>query len=175
MKCKVQLFLYVLLAVGFAVSAQSGMRLYETIPDSAETKILVGFISKQQITEDTVFAWYKQNLKYARPNKEYVEIIRPKAFDFQIILFTGTWCHDSQQILPKYFALLEAAEFPEHKMTIIACDRQKNGPANIQRPLNVVNVPTLIVMKDGKEVGRIVEYGESGLVDKELAEIVGKM
>jgi hypothetical protein len=30
-------------------------------------------------------------------------------------------------------------------------------------------------MKDGKEVGRIVEYGESGLVDKELAEIVGKM
>jgi thiol-disulfide isomerase/thioredoxin len=94
---------------------------------------------------------------------------------FQLILFTGTWCHDSQQILPKYFALLEAAEFPEHKMTIIACDRQKNAPANIQRPLNVVNVPTLLVMKDGKEVGRIVEYGASGLVDKELAEIIGKL
>lgn len=161
--------------LAFGAKAQSGMKLFETFPDSAETKILVGFISKQQITEDTVFAWYRQNLKYARPNKEYVEIIKPKAYDFQLILFTGTWCHDSQQIIPKYFALLEAAEFPEHKMTIIACDRLKNAPANIHRPLNVSMVPTLIVMKDGKEVGRIVEYGTSGLVDKELAEIIGKL
>ena len=167
--------LFTLIVFNLALRAQSGMVLSGTYPDSAETKILVGFISKQQITEDTVFAWYKQNLKYSRPNKEYVDIIKPKATDFQLILFTGTWCHDSQQIIPKYFTLLEAAGFPEQKMTIIACDRQKNAPANIQRPLNVVNVPTLMVMKDGKEVGRIVEYGESGLPDKELAEIVGKM
>jgi thiol-disulfide isomerase/thioredoxin len=175
MNRKFFLFLNILFALCFSASAQSGLKLFETYPDSAETKILVGFISKEQITEDTVFAWYKQNLKYARPNKEYVEIIKPRAYDFQIILFIGSWCHDSQQILPKYLSLLEAAEFPDHKMTIIACDRQKIAPANMQRPLNVVNVPTLIVMKDGKELGRIVEYGASGLVDKELAEIVGKM
>lgn len=167
--------MFLLLGAGYEAKAQQGLKLYEYFPDSAETKILVGYISKQQITEDTVFAWYKQNLKYARPNKEYVEIIKPKAYDFSIILFAGTWCHDSQQIIPKYFALLEAAEFPDHKMTIIACDRQKTAPGNIQRPLNVANVPTLIVMKDGKEVGRIVEYGASGLVDKELAEIIGKL
>jgi thiol-disulfide isomerase/thioredoxin len=175
MKPTTALVLFTMFAFSFGAYAQDGMKLYETFPDSAETKILVGFISKQQLTEDSVFAWYKQNLKYARPNKEYVEIIKPKAYDFQLILFAGTWCHDSQQIVPKYFALLEAAEFPEQKMTIIACDRQKNAPANIQRPLNVVNVPTLLVMKDGKEVGRIVEYGASGLVDKELAEIIGKL
>lgn len=175
MKPHFSLFLFIMLASVLGALAQPGIKLYESFPDSAETKILVGFISKQQITEDTVFAWYKQNLKYARPNKEYVEIIKPKAYDFSLILFTGTWCHDSQQIIPKYFALLEAAEFPDHKMTIVACDRQKNGPANIQRPLNVANVPTLIVMKDGKEVGRIMEYGASGLVDKELAEIIAKL
>jgi hypothetical protein len=91
MNRKFFLFFNLLLAMGFAAGAQSGLKLSETYPDSAETKILVGFISKPQITEDTLFAsWYKQNLKYARPNKEYVEIIKPKAYDFQIILFIGT-------------------------------------------------------------------------------------
>jgi thiol-disulfide isomerase/thioredoxin len=155
--------------------SQAATNLYEIVPDSAEKKYLKGFISKDQITHDVDFGWYQQNLKYAKPNKEYVEIIKPRAYDFQIMIFLGTWCHDSQQILPKYFALLEAAEFPDHRMTLIACDRQKVAPANINRPLNVNNVPTLIVLKDGKEVGRIVEFGASGLVDKELAEIVRKM
>jgi hypothetical protein len=30
-------------------------------------------------------------------------------------------------------------------------------------------------MKDGKEVGRIVEFGNTGMVDQELAEIVKKL
>jgi thiol-disulfide isomerase/thioredoxin len=157
------------------VFAQASLNLFEVVPDAEEKKFLKGFISKEQITNDADFAWYQQNLKYAKPNKEYVDIIKPKAYDFQIMLFLGTWCHDSQQILPRYFALLEAAEFPEHRMTLIACDRQKVAPANVNRPLNVTLVPTLIVLKDGKEVGRIVEFGESGLVDKELAELVKKI
>ena len=154
------------------IHAQSELKLFEVVQDAEEKKFLKGFISKDQITNDADFGWYQQNLKYAKPNKEYVDIIKEKAYDFQIILFLGTWCHDSQQILPKYFALLEAAEFPDHQMVLIACDRQKIAPANIQRPLKVVNVPTLIVMKEGKEVGRIREFGETGLVDKELADLV---
>ena len=39
---------------------------------------------------------------------------------------------------------------------------------------NVVNVPTIIVMKDGKELGRVVEYGNTGKWDKELADILNK-
>jgi hypothetical protein len=33
-------------------------------------------------------------------------------------------------------------------------------------------VPTFIVIKDGKEVGRVVEYGKEGQLDKELGHIV---
>ena len=36
----------------------------------------------------------------------------------------------------------------------------------------MVNVPTIIVMKDGKEIGRVVEYGKNGMFDKELGEII---
>jgi thiol-disulfide isomerase/thioredoxin len=158
-----------------SIKAQSTTHWYETLPDAEEKKILKGFITKQQITNDTAFAWYATNRKYNKANPEVVAVIKEKAYEFQLVFFIGTWCHDSQQILPKYFATLEAAEYPEHYMTIIACDRDKAGPANIQRPFKVVNVPTVLVMKDGKEVGRIVEFGNSGLVDQELAEIVKKL
>ena len=33
-------------------------------------------------------------------------------------------------------------------------------------------MPTFIVMKNGKEVGRVIEYGESGEAMKELGKIV---
>jgi hypothetical protein len=35
-----------------------------------------------------------------------------------------------------------------------------------------LNVPTIIVLKDGKEIGRVVEYGKTGMFDKELGEII---
>ena len=40
--------------------------------------------------------------------------------------------------------------------------------------MNIINVPTVMVMKEGKEVGRVVEYGHYGMVEKELAEIADK-
>jgi hypothetical protein len=33
-------------------------------------------------------------------------------------------------------------------------------------------VPTFIVLKNGQEVGRVVEYGKYGMFDKELGEII---
>jgi hypothetical protein len=37
---------------------------------------------------------------------------------------------------------------------------------------NIKNVPTIIALKEGKEVGRVVEYGKTGKWDAEVAEIV---
>jgi hypothetical protein len=42
----------------------------------------------------------------------------------------------------------------------------------LSEALGVVNVPTIIVMKEGKEIGRVVEYGKTGVWDKELGEII---
>jgi thiol-disulfide isomerase/thioredoxin len=168
------LFLASIFLWGF-LKAQPNLTLYQEVPDAEEKKYLLGFISKEQITKDPDFTWYAQNSKYFKPKKEHIDIIREKAYDFQVILFTGTWCHDSQQIIPKYFSLLEAAEFPEHRMVIVGMDRQKTVPGNLHRPLNIINVPTLIVLKDGVEVGRVVEYGNTGMVDADLTEIIKKI
>ncbi|MBC7902410.1 MAG: thioredoxin family protein, partial [Gemmatimonadaceae bacterium] len=60
----------------------------------------------------------------------------------------------------------------QNQVTLIGVDRNKKTISHLTEALNIVNVPTLIVMKDGKEVGRIVEYGKYGQPDKEISEII---
>ena len=90
-----------------------------------------------------------------------------------IIAFGGTWCGDTKSILPKFFALTDAAGFPQDRVTLIGVDRSKKTIQHLTEAFQVVNVPTIIVMKNGREIGRVVEYGKYGLFDKELAEILG--
>ena len=150
----------------------AALKLYETLPDATEKKTLRGILTKDQITADTAFNWYAENLKYFKPDADAVKNIQAKADKISIVIFGGTWCHDTQQLLPKYLATLQAAGFPDNRLTLIGVDRAKTTVGDLQKPFNITNVPTVIVMKEGKEVGRIIEYGKTALVDKELGELV---
>jgi thiol-disulfide isomerase/thioredoxin len=151
------------------------LNLYQSIPDATEKKTLYGFLTKEQITKDTAFAWYEANLKYFKVDSTTVQSIRAKKDKIYLILFCGTWCHDSQQLVPKYLTTLEAAGFPDEKLTIIGVDRNKETINNLSHTFNITNVPTMIVMQDGKEAGRITEFGKTALVDKELGELIATL
>lgn len=172
MKLHIAALLFICSVLAKGVSAQQAPVLFQTLPDEEQKKVLVGFINKQQLKEDTAFAWYGQTLQFFRPNKEAVATLAEKAYDVHIMLFLGTWCPDSHQLVPKYLAALEAAEFPDHHLTLIGVDREKRALANLHRPLNIINVPTIIVMQQGKELGRIVEFGDGERADKQLAAIM---
>jgi hypothetical protein len=60
----------------------------------------------------------------------------------------------------------------DNTITFFGVNRAKKSLANIADAFGIINVPTIIVMKDGKETGRVVEYGKTGKWDKELAEIL---
>jgi thiol-disulfide isomerase/thioredoxin len=85
----------------------------------------------------------------------------------------GTWCEDSHFIIPKLFALTDAAGFSKDRITLIGVDREKKTLSHLSEALNITNVPTIIVFQNGKEAGRVVEYGKSGLFDKDLGGILG--
>jgi hypothetical protein len=101
------------------------LNLYEELPDNEEKKTLVGILTEQQVTADTSFGWYQANLKYYKLDSSTVQAIRAKKDKIHLVLFMGTWCHDSQQLVPKYFETLKAANFDTSNLTIIATDRNK--------------------------------------------------
>lgn len=166
-------FLALLLVVTHQVFAQQ--KLYEVLPDAEEKKIFRGIVSLQDIKTDSSFTWYKQNLQYYKNNAALVEAFKQKKGQFHLVIFAGTWCHDSQQIIPKYFSCLEEAGIPDSAFTIVATDRNKTTVGNLHQLFGITLVPTVIVMKEGKEVGRITEYGTTGLPDAELAALISAL
>ena len=144
---------------------------YEVYSDS-ETKILKGIINRAILEKDTAFKWFTENMKWGQANANAVAAFSKQANKFSLIVFGGTWCHDTQNLLPIFYRLVDKSNYPQNKITLIMVDRKKQTINNLTEKYNITNVPTFIVMHDGKEAGRIIEYGKYGEIDKELGEIV---
>ncbi|RYZ30411.1 MAG: thioredoxin [Chitinophagaceae bacterium] len=140
--------------------------------EASGTKILKGFINKNELAADTAFSWYAQNAKSFTPNADVVKQYSAGKDNINLVVFGGTWCGDTQALLPKFFATTNAAGITDNHITLIGVDRSKKSLFNLTETFAITNVPTFIVMKDGKEVGRVVEYGKTGNPEKEVAEII---
>lgn len=147
---------------------------YEVLTERPNEKSYKGTISKEVLLADTSFKWYAQNQKGYNPNANALQALQTQKDSVQLLVFMGTWCEDSQNIIPKFFSLTEKAGFSNDRITLIGVDRNKKTYSHLTDALNITNVPTIIVMKNGKETGRVVEYGKYGLFDKELGEILAK-
>ena len=168
-----QAFLLLFFAIGFASFSQA-QTPYETKMDG-DTKILKGVINRAAIESDTSFKWFQQNMQLGRADAAAVEAFKKNGAKFQMVVFGGTWCEDTQNLLPVFYRLVDLSGYPEKNITLIAVDRDKTTLDNLHKTYDIENVPTFIVMQNGKEVGRVVEYGKYGQIDKELGEIVSKL
>ncbi|HEX2848676.1 MAG TPA: thioredoxin family protein [Chitinophagaceae bacterium] len=146
---------------------------FEISKDHDGSKIFKGLISRNALEKETSFAWYAENKKVPfTPDKNAVSAIKQSKDSIQFIVFMGTWCEDSHFVIPRFFSLLDAAGYPSDKITLIGVDRDKKTLDNLAEALHVASAPTIIVMKKGKELGRVIEYGKSGLFDKDLGQVI---
>lgn len=90
-----------------------------------------------------------------------------KGKDFNITVYMGTWCEDSQREFPVFIKLLDQIQYNYDNLTLIGVGENKVVP-NLSKEerekLNVFNVPTIIVYdKNGKEINRFVEFPQQTL------------
>lgn len=161
-----------MITTGLVAFAQT---TYELQTDTVtQGKMMVGIIHKSDLIKEPEFkAWYSESQAiYPEPNAEAVKALKDHKNDIYLIVFGGTWCEDTHFVLPKFFRIQEAAGFPEDRIALFAVDRYKKMTNPLAEAMGVHNVPAIIVIKDGKEAGRVVEYGKTGYWDKELAAVV---
>ena len=137
--------------------------------------MLVGRQSQDQLQKPSYAQWY--NPEYDRYNidtKTVEELKKNNLRNYDIIAFMGTWCSDSHREVPRFMKIMEAADYPQNKIDLIGVNRNMKSPDGEEIPYQIKNVPTFIVMKNGKEIGRIVEYPESGYMERDLLKIIQK-
>lgn len=144
----------------------------EVIKDSDGKKILKGFVTKNELANDSDFKWFAENQKGYTPYDAALKAAKLNKDSVNYLVFGGTWCQDTQFILPKFLSLTEAAGVSPNRIIMLGVDRNKKTIQHLAEAFNVINVPTIIVLKNGKEAGRVVEYGKTGMFDKELGEII---
>lgn len=167
-------FLAAFLMLTFTTGAFSQAQ-YEIVKDEKhpEEVYLRGIINKYLVQNDAVYGkWYNSSMSYYTPDTATLAAFEKAKKGVQFVVFGGTWCEDTQFVLPKFFKLQEMSGVPDSVITFFGVNRNKKSLASIADAFGVVNVPTIIVMKDGKEAGRVVEYGKTGKWDKELADII---
>jgi thiol-disulfide isomerase/thioredoxin len=163
-----------ILTLSFAALAITAFAQPEVTVEANGTKVIKGFISKNDLVSDSSFKWFAENQKTFTPNAAAVQSLSAAKDSIYILAFGGTWCGDTKQILPQVYMTLDAAGFPANHFTLLGVDRGKKTINNLSESFNVTHVPTFIVLKNGKEIGRVVEYGKMGMPDKEIGEIVSK-
>jgi len=147
---------------------------YTVIPDD-RAKVLKGIINQSILESDTSFKWFKENMKWGQADSSAIIAFRQHAHDFTMVVFGGTWCEDTQNLWPVFFRLVDVSNYPEKKITLIAVDRKKQTIRNLSQQYKITNVPTFIVLQNGKEIGRVTEYGKLNAIDKELGQIVSSI
>jgi thiol-disulfide isomerase/thioredoxin len=169
-----KLFLSFLLTCSVAAGVYSQAQ-YQIVKDEnhPEQAYLVGIINKYTVQNDTAYGkWYNSSMSYYTPDTAVLAGFAKAKKGIQLVVFGGTWCEDTQFVLPKFFKLQEMSGVPDSVITFFGVNRAKKSLSAIADAFGVINVPTIIVMKNGKEAGRVVEYGKTGKWDKELADII---
>ena len=156
---------------GFGILAQTP---YTIAPDPQHPGglILNGILTKYILVNEPSFKWYAANQGGYQPSANIVATMAAAKDSFHIVIFGGTWCDDTQFILPRFFKIQELSGFPDGRVTFFGVDRNKKALGNAGAAFQLQNIPTIIVMKSGKEVGRVVEYGKTGKWDAELSSLL---
>jgi thiol-disulfide isomerase/thioredoxin len=139
---------------------------------SSENPMLLGKINKEGLSGNSYASWYTKNFEDYKPDSQMIATLKQLLPEYTITAFMGTWCGDSKMEIPRFYKVIEAAEFPIERLTLVAVDRAreayKQSPGGEEEGLNIHRVPTFIFYKDGKEVNRIVEHPVSTFEDDML-------
>jgi thiol-disulfide isomerase/thioredoxin len=167
-----KILLAALLLTGLNAAKAQSTYLSLKDPNYPEQHILNGIITKYALQNDSAYKWYSSNRSSYTPSAAVVAAMQAAKGKVHFVLFGGTWCGDTQAILPQFFKLQEQSGLPDADVSFFAVDRNKKTAGGITDAFKITNVPTIIVMRDGKELGRVVEYGKTGQWDKDLAELL---
>lgn len=141
---------------------------------SESEKHLVGVIDSAALSEPPYSDWFSQNHTEYTPDEEILNRLTSPLKGIRVKVFMGTWCHDSQREVPRLYKILESSDFDLTNLSIVSLNHDKKTPSGLERGFDIRRTPTIIFMKDGVEVGRIVETPRDSLENDILKIVTGQ-
>jgi hypothetical protein len=122
--------------------------------------MLTGPVTRTDI--ETALPSWQDEIARASVDEDAVRALADVPPGAEVDVFLGTWCGDSRRVVSRLFVALERID-PPFSIRFIAVDRDKRDPEGRSEGRDIRYVPTIIVRRDGLEVGRIVESAPHGV------------
>jgi thiol-disulfide isomerase/thioredoxin len=146
---------------------------YQASKDAENGSVVMkGPISMADLANETSFGWFKQNAAYT-PDATAIATLKTRLGGYDMVVVMGTWCEDSQNLVPKLNTVLQLAGYPLDSVRMFGVDRSKDALNGEKAKYAIEKVPTIILYKDGQEAGRITETVQKS-IEADLAAIVSK-
>lgn len=126
-------------------------------------------ITRAQIEAHT--GWEDLRAQDYTPDTDVINAITAQAPDIEVLVFLGTWCSDTKRELPRFFKIMDQAGISETQVTLIGLDRSKKDAAGLTAEWQIEYVPTFIFIRNGRELGRIIETPD-GTLEGNIARIL---
>ncbi|TXD52658.1 MULTISPECIES: thioredoxin family protein [unclassified Polaribacter] len=132
---------------------------------------LIGIANKESFSDDSFKTWFNSRYSEYNTDKETIGKLTEALKGYTIKGFMATWCGDSRRETPRFYKILDETGFDQNNFELITVNKSKRTPDNLQEGFNLIRVPTFIFYKNGKEVGRYVEYPRE-TIEKDILKIV---
>lgn len=133
--------------------------------------MIVGETTREQI-EAALPDWAQAEAQ-SNPDAAAAQALAAVPPGAEVTIFLGTWCGDSRREVPRLWKALAGADVP-FEIHYIGVDREKKEPVAPVTNNDIRYVPTFIVYREGREVGRIVEESPNGIEKDLLALLTGQ-
>lgn len=129
--------------------------------------IILGEFQPAELKQAPYNTWFNPIYEYTSLDSKRVAYLGKmlKSQKIEILGFIGTWCGDTKRELPGLLKILEQAKFDEKKLTLTGVNYSYQAPDGSNKKWNIRSVPTFILLKDGKEIGRFVESPRQSLLE----------
>ena len=105
------------------------------------------------------------------PDAAVIERLRAIDEPVRLQIVMATWCGDSRYHVPRLLKSIERAANPNLSVELIGIGPDFDTPMDIIAGQNITNVPTVIVQRGGKELGRYVETPAAATIEDDIADI----
>jgi thiol-disulfide isomerase/thioredoxin len=132
---------------------------------------LLGHVTREQIR--AYESWKPLFVEAYVPDAAAVTAIGANAEGITVLLIVATWCPDSKREVPRFFAIMDGAGIRESQVTMVGVDRTKKDAEGLTEKWGVTRVPTFVFLRNGQEVGRVVERTPAGAtLEGEIARVL---
>ena len=139
--------------------------------------MLEGCCTREALLQEPFASWFVPSYDSYHVDSSVATQLKQYISNKTFVLFLGTWCGDSKREVPRLYKIFDFIGMQPEQVKLVMVSNHdsvyKQSPTHEEQGKNILRVPTLLVLENGNEINRFVEYPVESL-EKDLLHMLSR-